>query len=38
VNKGGRPKGVPNEVTPTVAGMILQLMAERKKVAHIARD
>ncbi len=38
VNKGGRPKGIPNKVTPTVATMILQMKAERKKVAHIARE
>jgi len=37
VNKGGRPKGIPNKVTPTVAGMILQMKAEKKKVALIAR-
>ena len=24
MNKGGRPKGIPNKVTPTVAEMILQ--------------
>jgi DNA invertase Pin-like site-specific DNA recombinase len=38
VNKGGRPRGIPNKVTPTVAGMILQMKAERKKVALIARE
>jgi DNA invertase Pin-like site-specific DNA recombinase len=38
INKGGRPKGVPAKVTPTVARMILQMKAERKKVAHIARE
>jgi DNA invertase Pin-like site-specific DNA recombinase len=38
VNKGGRPKGIPNKVTPTVATMILQMKAERKKVALIARE
>ncbi len=38
VNKGGRPKGIPNKVTPTVATMILQMKRERKKVAHIARE
>ncbi len=37
INKGGRPKGIPNKVTPTVAGMILQMKAE-KKVAVIARE
>jgi DNA invertase Pin-like site-specific DNA recombinase len=38
VNKGGRPKGTPNKVTPTVAHMIAQMKAERKKVAYIARE
>ncbi len=38
VNKGGRPKGIPNKVTPTVQTMILQMKAERKKVAMIARE
>lgn len=38
VNKGGRPKGIPNKVTPTVQTMILQMKAERKKVAVIARE
>jgi DNA invertase Pin-like site-specific DNA recombinase len=38
VNKGGRPKGTPNKVTPTVANMIVQMKAEKKKVAHIARE
>jgi hypothetical protein len=38
VNKGGRPKGIPNKVTPTVATMILQMKAERKKVTLIARE
>ncbi len=38
INKGGRPKGIPNEVTPAVAGIILQMKAETKKVAHIARE
>jgi DNA invertase Pin-like site-specific DNA recombinase len=38
VNKGGRPKGIPNKVTPTVAGMILQMKAEKKKVTLIARE
>ncbi len=38
VNKGGRPRGIPNKVTPTVASMILQRKAERKKVALIAKE
>jgi DNA invertase Pin-like site-specific DNA recombinase len=38
VNKGGRPKGIPNKVTPTVAGMILKMKQEKKKVAMIARE
>ena len=38
INKGGRPKGIPNKVTPTVAGMILQMKTEKKKVAVIARE
>jgi len=38
VNKGGRPRGIPNKVTPTVASMILQRKAERKKVTLIARE
>ena len=38
INKGGRPKGTPNKVTSTVAGMILKMKTERKKVAHIARE
>ncbi len=38
VNKGGRPRGIPNKVTPTVAGMILQMKAEKKKVTLIARE
>src|SRR5437763_3015917 len=38
VNKGGRPKGVPNKATPTVAGMIVTMKAEKKPVAHIARE
>ena len=37
VNKGGRPKGIPNKVTPTVAGMILKMKAA-KKIAVIARE
>jgi DNA invertase Pin-like site-specific DNA recombinase len=38
INKGGRPKGIPNKVTPTVAGMILQMKGETKKETHIARE
>jgi DNA invertase Pin-like site-specific DNA recombinase len=38
INKGGRPKGTPNKVTPTVASMIVQMKAEKNKVAHIARE
>jgi len=38
VNKGGRPKGIPNKVTPTVAGMILKMKTEKKKVTLIARE
>lgn len=38
VNKGGRPKGTPNKVTPTVATMILKMKAERKKVTHISKE
>jgi DNA invertase Pin-like site-specific DNA recombinase len=38
VNKGGRPKGIPQKVTPTVATMILKMKAEKRKVAVIARE
>jgi DNA invertase Pin-like site-specific DNA recombinase len=38
INKGGRPKGIPNKVTPTVQTMILKMKAEKKKVALIARE
>lgn len=38
VNKGGRPKGTPNKVTPTVETMILKMKEEKKKVALIARE
>jgi DNA invertase Pin-like site-specific DNA recombinase len=38
INKGGRPKGTPNKVTATVANMILQMKAEKKKVTMIARE
>jgi DNA invertase Pin-like site-specific DNA recombinase len=38
VNKGGRPKGTPNKVTPTVAGMIFRMKAQNVPVARIARE
>ncbi len=38
VNKGGRPKGIPQKVTPTVEKMILSMKAEQRKVAVIARE
>lgn len=38
VNKGGRPKGTPNKVTPTVEKMILSMKAEKRKVSEIARE
>ncbi|HEX4608271.1 MAG TPA: recombinase family protein [Urbifossiella sp.] len=38
VNKGGRPRGVPQKVTPTVATMILSMKAVDRPVAHIARE
>jgi len=38
VNKGGRPKGIPQKVTPTVATMILSMKAEQRKAAVIARE
>ncbi len=38
VNKGGRPKGIPQKVTPTVATMILKMKAEKKKVTHISKE
>jgi DNA invertase Pin-like site-specific DNA recombinase len=38
VNKGGGPRGIPNKVTPTVAGMILKVKAEKKEVTVIARE
>src|SRR5579885_3889213 len=38
VNKGGRPKGIPTKVTPTVAGMILKITAEWQKMTQIARE
>ena len=35
----GRPRGIPQKVTPTVATMILSMKAEKKKKgAHIARE
>ena len=36
VNKGGRPKGIPNKVTSTVTSMILQ--KAKTKAAMIARE
>jgi DNA invertase Pin-like site-specific DNA recombinase len=38
INKGGRPKGIPNKVTPTVQTMILKMKGEKKQVALIARE
>ena len=38
VNKGGRPRGIPQKVTPTVERMILSMKAEQRKVAVIARE
>ena len=38
MNQSSRLKGIPNKVTPSVAGMLLQMRAEQKKVAHIARE
>jgi len=38
VNKGGRPRGIPQKVTPTVEKMILSMKAEQRKVAVIARE
>jgi hypothetical protein len=38
VNKGGRPKGIPQKVTPTVETMILKMRAEKRKVVVIARE
>ena len=37
-NRGGRPKGIPNKVTATVAGMVRKLKAEHTPVARIARE
>jgi DNA invertase Pin-like site-specific DNA recombinase len=38
VNIGGRPKGTPNKVTPTVASMIVKMKAEKVPVACIGRE
>lgn len=38
VNKVGRPKGIPQKVTPTVATMILKMKADQVKVAHISNE
>lgn len=38
VNKGGRPKGIPQKVTPTVEKMILKMRAEKVKVTHISKE
>lgn len=38
VNKGGRPRGIPQKVTPTVERMILSMKAEKRKVAVVARE
>jgi len=38
VNKGGRPKGIPQKVTPTVAAMVLKMKAEKVKVTHISKE
>lgn len=38
INKGGRPKGIPNKVTLTVQTMILKMKTEKKKVTMIARE
>jgi hypothetical protein len=38
VNNGGRPKCIPNKVTPTVDGMILKMKALKKNVTLIARN
>ncbi len=38
VNKGGRPRGIPQKVTPTVAAMVLKMKAEKVKVAHISKE
>ena len=38
INKGGRPRGIPTKVTPTVQTMILKMKAEKKKTTLIARE
>ncbi len=38
VNKGGRPKGTPQKVTPTVETMILKMKAEKRKITHISKE
>ncbi len=38
VNKGGRPRGIPQKVTPTVQSMIFSMKAGSRPVAHIARE
>ncbi len=38
VNKGGRPRGIPQKLTPTVAAMVLKMKAEKKKVTHISKE
>lgn len=38
VNRGGRPKGIPQKVTPTVEKMVRVMKGEGRKVAHIARE
>ena len=37
-NKGGTSKGIPNHVTPAVAGMNPEIKAEKKKIVIIARE
>ncbi len=37
-NRGGRPKGIPNKVTPTVRAMVFRMKAENTPVARIARE
>lgn len=38
LNKGGRPRGIPQKVTPTVEKMILKMKTEKVKVAHISKE
>ena len=38
MNVGGRPKGTPNKVTPTVASMILKMKADKVPVTQIGRE